>query len=388
MSSVYGDPRDFVLHVRSELLDEYLQTRHDLHFPLSDGKESREECADRFIEFMRRQEERKRDLVFMELEYINLLSSENHINAICSASYRIDREEMEKHCKRHDERALWTFTHFPEEFDHYYEQAAIEDIGGVKEITLPKTVSGVEINVAEKIDAFGRLVQDIYRKSLLKGEKCKVKTFENKGSLIFRVYLEDLPTRNTVFVEDRLDEKNPYKSVFNILFIYNESMQTLGVRAMGGKKIVNQLQKLFCLHFLGTDNINTEEDRFTLATVSKLSNLDLVADESLGVERAYLKSIRLEHQTVKHRLFIDIGSRTQYQGVGAVRQVLQELNLDQLDEWMPTSIQITVVFKQTGKGRQKKVTVTVTPPNTCDLKNREQDNIVRQLLRNWGIDVH
>ena len=46
---------------------------------------------------------------------------------------------------------------------------------------------------------------------------------------------------------------------------------------------------------------------------------------------------------------------------------------------------ITIVFKQTGKGRRKQVQVSITPPNTCDLKNRPQDDVVRKLLKDWGI---
>jgi hypothetical protein len=45
------------------------------------------------------------------------------------------------------------------------------------------------------------------------------------------------------------------------------------------------------------------------------------------------------------------------------------------------------VFKQIGKGRRKQVTVSITPPNSCDLKNRSQDDTVRKLLKDWGIAV-
>jgi len=48
---------------------------------------------------------------------------------------------------------------------------------------------------------------------------------------------------------------------------------------------------------------------------------------------------------------------------------------------------LTVVFKQSGPGKRKQVSVIVAPPNTCTLKNREQDDIVRKLLRDLGIYV-
>ncbi len=93
MASHYTDPRDFVLHVRGELLSEYLKKRHNkTDFPVGDKEETREQCADRFIEYIKAQnDDAFRDRVYMELEYINALSSENHIIALCTSAPHINR---------------------------------------------------------------------------------------------------------------------------------------------------------------------------------------------------------------------------------------------------------------------------------------------------------
>jgi hypothetical protein len=101
----------------------------------------------------------------------------------------------------------------------------------------------------------------------------------------------------------------------------------------------------------------------------------------------YLKSIRLKNKGVPHKLYIDVGGKAQYSGTDAVQQILKELRLDASNEWEPEGIKITVVFKQASKGRRKQVSVTITPPNTCDLKNRPQDDTVRKMLKDWGIYV-
>src|SRR3989344_1845168 len=93
MASHYTDPRDFILHIRSELIAEYLKKQHGVDFPVGKKGEKREECADRFMEFMSVQDEKIRDEVFMELEYINSLSSENHIIGLCALAPQINREE-------------------------------------------------------------------------------------------------------------------------------------------------------------------------------------------------------------------------------------------------------------------------------------------------------
>ena len=386
MASNYSDPRDFVLHISSELLHEYLKERHGVDFPIGEKKEAREECADRFIEFINKQTEDIRNKVFVELEYINSLSSENHISALCSSSLNIDRKkDIEDRAKTYDERALLAYTHFPDEFDDYYSRANIEELG-VKELSLPKAVEVSKVNTQAKIQSFETMIQGIYRKSL-KGEKCKIKTFPDGDKLILRAYLEDLPTRDTVFDGKKLDEKHIRKPVFDVVFIYKPDLKMLGVRALGGKEVIADLQKMFCSHFLGIEDIDTEEKRYALISVKELANLNLTANASYGVERAFLKSIRLKHDGIPHKLYVDVGGRDKYSGTDAVQTILKELHLEKSSEWTPESIKITVVFRQTGRGRRKQVTVTITPPNTCDLKNRPQDDIVRKLLKDWGIYV-
>ncbi len=386
MSSHYSDPKDFVLHISGELISEYLKKLHNIDFPLGKKKETREECADRFIEFINTQSGILRDTVFMELEYVNSLSSENHISALCNSSPDINREEeIEKRANTYDERALLIFIYHQKDFDDYYSRANIQELG-VKELSLPTIVEVSEINERSKIETFETKVQNVYRKSL-KGEKCKIKVFQDDEKLILRAYLEDLPTRDTVFDGIKLDEKHIRKPVFDVVFVYTPELKMLGVRALGGKPVMSELQKLFCAHFLGIQNINTEAERYSLATVTDLANLNLVAEASYGVERVYLKSIRLKNKGVPHKLYIDVGGKEQYTGTDAVQKILKELRLDTSKEWEPESIKITVVFKQVGRGRRKQVSVTITPPNTCDLKNRPQDNVVRKLLKDWGIYV-
>lgn len=386
MSSHYSDPKDFVLHISSELISEYLKKLHGVDFSVGDKKETREQCADRFIDFIYKQPEDLRNKVFMELEYVNSLSSENHISALCSSSPDIDREnEIEKRAQTYDERALLAFTHHQKDFDDYYSRANIQELG-VKELTLPKVVDVSEINTEVNIQAFETKVQNVYRKAL-KGEKCKIKAFQDNDKLILRAYLEDLPTRDTVFDGKQLDEKHIRKPVFDVVFVYKPDLNMLGVRALGGKPVISELQKLFCSHFLGITNINTEEKRYTLTSIKDLANLNLTANASYGVERSYLKSIRLVHQGVPHKLYIDVGGKNQYSGTDAVQDILKELKLDTSNGWEPESIKITIVFKQVGRGRRKQVSVTITPPNTCDLKNRPQDDVVRKLLKDWGIYV-
>lgn len=385
MASHYSDPRDFAQHISCELLAEYLQKRHGVSFPSGPKDESREDCADRFMVFMHEQDEQVRDRVFMEFAYINSLSSENHIKALCDYFPDINRTELiEKRAQNNDERALLAYINYPDEFDTYYSRANIES-HAVTEVSLPSTKPVDEITDAQ-INAFEAEVRAAY-KNTYKGEQCKIKSFREGENIILRAYLEDLPTRDTAFVDGKLDEKITRKPVFDAIFIYKPELMHLGVRAIGGKDIVRDLQLRFAKHFLGISDLNTEEPRYSLAPTTDLSKLTLVAESSYGVERSFLKSIRLKSKGVPHRLFIDVRGKGQYTGTDAVQEILKELGLDRNDGWETESITITVIFAQVGKGRRKQVSVTISPPNNCDLKNRAQDDTVRRLLKDWGIAV-
>ncbi len=235
------------------------------------------------------------------------------------------------------------------------------------------------------MSAFESKVQSVYR-PLYKGELCKIKTFRDDNSIILRAYLEDLPTRDTAFDKGKLDEKRVRKPVFDAIFIYKPELKMLGVSAIGSKDIKSQLQKLFCSHFLGIEDLNTNAERYSLAPIKDLAKLNLVADASYGV--ACVSQIHpSQNSAVPHKLFIDVGGKEQYSNADTVQGILKELGLDTSKGWDVESIKITIVFKQSGKGRRKQVQVSITPPNTCDLKNRPQDDVVRKLLKDWGIYV-
>ncbi len=388
MSAQYTDPRDFILHIQGEIISEYLKICHSLDFPKGDDDETREDCADRFIDFINGlSDEKLRNRIFMELEYINSLSSDRHITAICDFHpTKINREtDIEEKANNNDERALLMYIKFPDEFDQYHTMANLEALT-LKELTLPKTIPCVAIVNSLTISDFEKGIQEVYRKSL-KGKKCKVKIMQDNDKVLLRAYLEDLPTRDIGFEGDKLNEKQVRKPVFDVVFAYTESLSMLGVRALGGREIVERLQRLFCSHFLGITEINTEEKRYEITSTTDIMNLDLTADASYGVERAYIKSIRLKNTGIPHKLFIDVGGKEQYTGAGGIKQIFRELGLDHNNGWEAESIKISVVFKQIGKGRRKQVTVTITPPNTCDLKNRSQDDVVRKLLKDWGMAV-
>lgn len=387
MASRITDPKDFVMHIRGELLSEYLKKCHGLDFSAGNKNEDKEEQADRFSKFIKSCEKEKRASVYTQFDTINDLSSGRHIDNLCQSNKHIKNkrgELIEGRGRNYDEKALLAFMYYPDEFERYHTQAWIEE-KTLREFSLPVAAPVSAIMVEQKLLTFQNLVRDFYQKDYI-GDECKAILFADGDRFILRVYVQDREREENVFKAGKIIGQ-PISPIFDVVFIYKKELSMLGVYAASGKGDERELAKMFGTHFLGVE-INTEPIRYKLGSIQDITKINLSAPNlSYGIDRAYLKSIRLKHKDIPHKIFIDVAGRQQYTGTDAAQSILKELNLDKNTGWEPYGIAITIVFKQSGAGRRKQVSVVITPPNTCTLKNREQDDIVRKFLKDLDIYV-
>lgn len=387
MASRITDPHNFVLHIRGELLSEYLKKCHGIDFPAGEKDEGKEELADRFSKFIKSCDKEKRASVYTRFETINDLSSGRHLDSLCQSNEHINSrraELIEGRGRTYDEKALLAFMYYPEEFEKYHTRAWIEE-KTLREFSLPVVATLSEITVAEKLLDFQNLVRKFYQKDYI-GDECKAMLFADDDRFILRVYVQDREREEKVFKAGMIVGQS-ISPIFDVVFIYKQELSMLGVYAASGKNDEKELAKMFGAHFLGVE-ISTEPVRYKIGSIQDITKLNLSAPNlSYGIDRAYLKSIRLKHKEIPHKIFIDVAGRQQYTGTDAAQDILKQLGLDTNTGWEPYGIAITIIFKQVGAWRRKQVSVVITPPNTCTLKNREQDDTVRKYLKDLNIYV-
>lgn len=387
MASSITDPKNFVMHIGGELLSEYLKKCHSLDFSAGEKDESKDERAERFSRFMKSDGKEKNASVNTQFDMINDLSNGRDIDSLCKsyAQIKYQRNDLiENKKKNYDEKALVLFMHYPEEFEKYHIQAWIQE-KTLREFSLPVATTVSEVMIEEKLPTFQNLVRDFYQKDYI-GDECKAMLFSDDDRFILRVYVQDREREEKVFKAGKIVGQS-ISPIFDVVFIYKKDLSMLGVYAASGKDDEKELAKMFGNHFLGLE-INTEPVRYKLGSIQDITKLNLSAPNlSYGIDRVYLKSIRLKHKEIPHKIFIDVAGTQNYTGTDAAQKILEELNLDKNTGWEPYGIAITIVFKQVGAGRRKQVTVVITPPNTCTLKNREQDDIVRKFLKDLNIYV-
>jgi hypothetical protein len=387
MSTQYTDPKDFAMHISGDFLSEFLKRQFSIDFDAIKDEKG-EQTSERFIEAIK--DHTDRDKIFVDLEYINEVSSPRHIDALLTratlARKTINHTDYER-CKNYDERSLWWFMNHRDIFDQYTEFNDLEDLSGAKEIIIPqKHIKTSDDIIAGGFTELEKQVSAVYSKSL-RGEKCKVKYWklDDDEALIIRAYLEDLPTGELAFEGNEITPNKPHRPVFSVVYIYNPNQKMLGVKAIGGNESIEGLQNIFCQLFLGCRLDETEKRAFDLTNISDIANVTLVAEPEDNIEQVYLKAVELKHKSgAPHNLRVDVGGKERKNGTEAVTELLNEIGLKNLSQWEVKKIEIKFIFKNTlGKGRKRQITARITPDG-CSLKQRKEDKVIRNLLQKWG----
>jgi len=137
MSTNQFDPHNFIMGITPDFLAEFLKKEYAIDFNVMKDEKA-EDTAERFITGIKNNT--SRDQIFVDLEYINDVSSPRHIDTILTCATRarkkIDEKDYAK-CKKDDERAMWWYMHHRDIFDQYTERNDLEDLSGAKEIILP-----------------------------------------------------------------------------------------------------------------------------------------------------------------------------------------------------------------------------------------------------------
>ncbi len=248
-----------------------------------------------------------------------------------------------------------------------------------------KTVSKPFAEVVNNIEDLKRELKKLYKREH-KGNKIKIRHEDKGDRVIFPAHIQDAFTVDTGFKKDNEELKNhkPRKPVFPINFLYRPEKGVLEVKAKGGKPRVKELQGIFIEHYLKADPSQFEDiDRFGFDKIQDLSNLDFPIEAQDNVESVILNGLKVSHKENHTNLKIDIYPE-EGSGVGPMLEALQARDID-LDEFQITQIKVKILFKPPSKGKQRSVTVTITDPDGCNLKQREIDLVVYELLKRWGL---
>lgn len=382
MATASFDPLSFLMKISPDLLIQYANHKGiEFETKIEDASE---ELAENFMQTLEKEPEDKRDGFWLDVWEIDEMGTENASDTLLGRAVEqgFDVNEVGfQQLKNSKERAVYFYLNFYQLFTETFEDYSIDNMQGWR---AEKTVSKSYDEIIPNIAALESGLKMIYAKEY-KGKNLKVKHFEKKGRVAFIAFIEDFLINDITFKQGTLNNKTPRKPVFMVYFLYRPEEGVLEVKAKGGKKKIRQLKEAFIEHLLQEIPDVKDAVRYDFERIKDIKVLDFPIEANDSIESVVLKGLRLFHNSTKTRLSIDIGNIV---GTGAFPMIesLKTMNINLFD-YTVTQFKIEIIFKQPRKGRTPRVTTTIGYPNTCDLKERDIDLKVRELLKRWSLDM-
>lgn len=381
MSHASFDPASFLMQINVELLSEFIKFyKFEVDFK---GIKDSEEKADRFMKGLNNADPTIQGPVWLAIYDIDDMATRNGCElllnqVIAKHKSTFDEDEYSKQ-KRVKEKSMYFFLRFNDLFKRCHADHELVSMRGWKaEKVSKKSFSEIEDNVP----ALRAALQEIYTKEY-KGENLVVNAFEKDGKAFFIAYIEDTYDASLGFKKGKLSEEDPRKPVFIVHFKYQPEQGLLEVRARGGNKKVKTLQRIFIREILEEEPELKNELRYNFNKVADLQNLELPLKTMDRVERVLVYALRLKHKVTKANIYVDLGHE---EGSGAepMDQKLKKMNIE-LEDYKVTQFKLRFFFEKTATERTRRVTATMSHPNSCDLMERPIDEAVRVLLKRWNL---
>lgn len=383
MGTASFDYLHFLMKLSPDLLSQYAK-HHGVSFKTK-IEEGGEKMADEFMLIIQKETEDKQAAFWGDAQEIDDIGTENGcdylITRAVERNFNIDDETYTK-LKNSKERSLFFYLNFPELFSETRDVYNLENLQGWR---AEKTISKTLELIIPNINDFKEGLKGIYAKEY-KAKHLKVKHVSRGDTVTFVAYIEDALTNDLSFSKGDLNSRTPRKPVFMAYFLYRPSEGILEVKAKGGKKRIEQLQKAFIQYMLMEKDPEIKNAvRYNFDKVRDIASLRFPTSTQDLVESATLKGLRIVNHSNKKRISIDIAN-SRGSGTEPMSACLNEMAIDLMDYEL-TQFKIEIIFKDLGKGKKRKITTTITYPNICDLKERDIDFKVRRLLKKWGLDL-
>jgi hypothetical protein len=248
-----------------------------------------------------------------------------------------------------------------------------------KRIDLPPASPCVE---DEDIKELEKAISGYFFPKEGKGRNCKVEPYRRHDKEYFFAYPEDFSQSRVEWVRDTLTTRARHPA-FEIIFVYCENQRSLDIYAPKNTKAVPALQKLFVKAILKLDTLpdgKIDERVYNLAPLDD-PEFEFKAMPELGVSSVIVTRLKLIlKKGSKRRITLEADTKSNQK---AVYDLLDEL---ELPDYQISQIGLKVTFKPVAGQRAKIRTFNITHPNSCALNHTGNDEVIRTMLAESGIE--
>lgn len=290
-------------------------------------------------------------------------------------------------------KVLWFYLHFPEQFARVAMFVRADWMStsryAVRRNSLPKKPIHVTPQMRETLASE---LRDFYWPREMRGRHCHVEHYSRSGgNEYFFAYLDDYPDSRLVFEEDGAFDAVLQRYAFSVLFVFCPHDGSLELVTHGNKAVHYPLQRAFSRSIFGMEVAPADPLR-SVYDLNRILDFDFnyPTDTADQIASVRLKRIRLVPSASSlSAASLDIRFKpmtARRQWLEVIHAQIAALGLSRTHvEVQQASFQL--IFHNTGHGRTKTATFSVSLPSACDLKTKTDEirDIGQRCLQRWGI---
>jgi hypothetical protein len=222
-----------------------------------------------------------------------------------------------------------------------------------------------------------------------RGHHCVVEHFERDDSLYWFAYVQDYEEARIEYVGDKLDRRT-CKGVFEVIFRHSNAKRMLEIHVKGDRDTVADLQTLWARAVLDSDDLGTPPERgieYNLNLLKTKRQFPFRLEDGLRAVR--VSALRLSYigDRKNRRITLEANTRKAPNVVFDLMDELLSSGKLSPDIVNITQVVMSFVFAADTRSGTKTVPARITHPDSCSLKHEPKEEVAREYLREWKIDV-
>ena len=278
----------------------------------------------------------------------------------------------------HHARAM---TVYLDHADYWLGATRLRDVDGMsywrKRKNLPKTAAAVD---KASVARLAELIKAHFSKTDGRGKNCEVEVYRWGDRDYFFAFPEDHAQHGAEW-EDGERKVRPHNPAFEVVFVYCQAEGTLELNCRGATKADEALQGLFAQAILGLDALPPDpksREVYDLGPLMK-PDFEFTHEPGSGIGTVVVKRLRLTSRVrACDQLIVSANTDRDRLAVYALAEEIgKALPLHLYDV---TQVELAATVQLDPGKKAKTVTIRITHPNSCSLKQDEVGNRLRKML--------
>lgn len=229
-------------------------------------------------------------------------------------------------------------------------------------------------------------IRDYFHRTEGRGRNCIVEAYRRKDLDYFFAYPEDYSQQSVEWVDGSF-ARRPHNPAFEVIYVYSQDDGTLDLNLRGAPKAIEPLQAMFADAILGLPELPPDPEDESVYDLNPLRQRDFqfVYERDSGIERVELRKLRLSARMKGgDRITLEAdATRNEH----AVHDLLDKIGKSvPLNLYDVTLVELSATINVAAGKRAKRVTFSITHPNSCSLKYDDLDFRLREMLVASGIE--